>query len=66
MSLKSVEEIRDYLKKEYVGDERIKGTQILNLVREFELQRIKEFESVKEHAKNFLKLQIERDFLDLN
>ena len=28
--------------KEYVGDERIKGMQIINLVREFELQRMKE------------------------
>ena len=32
-------EIWDYLKNEYVGDERIKGMQILNLVREFEFQK---------------------------
>ena len=49
MSLKSVKEIWDYLKNEYAGDERINGTQILNLVREFELQRRKESESVKEY-----------------
>ena len=38
-SLKSTKEIWDYLKNEYVGDERIKGMQILNLVREFEFQK---------------------------
>jgi hypothetical protein len=30
----------DYLKKEYVGDERIHDMQILNLIREFELRRM--------------------------
>ena len=50
MSLKSAKEIWDYLKKEYAGDERIKGMQILNLVREFELQRMKESESIKEYT----------------
>ena len=49
MSIKSTKEIRDYLKNEYVGDERIKGMQILNLVREFELQIMKESKSVKEY-----------------
>ena len=38
MSLKLAKEIWDYCKNEYVGDERIKGMQILNLVKEFELQ----------------------------
>lgn len=32
MSLTSPEEIWNYLKKEYVGDERILGMQILNLI----------------------------------
>ena len=50
MSLKSTKEILDYLKNEYAGDERIKGMQILNLVREFELQIMKESESVKEYS----------------
>ena len=40
MSLESTKEIRYYLKNEYVGDERIKGMQIFNLVREFELQGV--------------------------
>ena len=46
MSLKSDKELWDYLKKEYVIDERIKDMQILNLVREFELQIMKESKSV--------------------
>ena len=50
MSLKSTKEIQDYLKNEYAGDKRIKGMQILNLVREFELQIMKESESVKEYS----------------
>jgi len=39
--------IWDYLKAEYEGDERIRGMQVLNLIREFELQRMKESESIK-------------------
>ena len=37
MSLKSAKEIWDYLKTEYEGDERIRGMQVANLVRDFEL-----------------------------
>ncbi|XP_022728965.1 uncharacterized protein LOC111284546 [Durio zibethinus] len=48
MSLKSAKEIWDYLKNEYEGDERIKGMQVLNLIREFELQRIKDSETIKD------------------
>ncbi|XP_068498178.1 uncharacterized protein [Phaseolus vulgaris] len=54
MSLKSVKEIWDYLKAEYEGDERIRGMQALNLIREFELQRMKESESVKEYSDRLL------------
>ncbi|XP_060182940.1 uncharacterized protein LOC132612881 [Lycium barbarum] len=50
MSLTSPKEIWDYLKKEYVADERIRGMQVLNLIREFELQRKKEFETIKEYT----------------
>ncbi|XP_060200506.1 uncharacterized protein LOC132628757 [Lycium barbarum] len=39
MSLTSPKEIWDYLKNEYVGDERIRGMKVLNLIREFELQK---------------------------
>ena len=57
MSLKSDKEIWDYLKNEYGGDERIKGMQILNLVREFELQRMKESKLVKEYTNRLLRIE---------
>ena len=56
MSLKSAKEIWDYLKAEYEGDERIRGMQVLNLIREFELQRMKESESVKEYSDRLLSI----------
>ena len=37
MSLKTAKAVWDYLKDEYAGNERIKGMQVLNLIREFEL-----------------------------
>ena len=54
MSLKSAKEIWDYLKVEYEGDERIRGMQVLNLISEFGLQRMKESESVKEYSDRLL------------
>ncbi|XP_019225517.1 PREDICTED: uncharacterized protein LOC109207088 [Nicotiana attenuata] len=50
MALKSAKEIWDYLKGEYTGDEKIRGMKVLNLIREFELQKIKESETVKEYS----------------
>ena len=54
MTLKTAKEIWDYLKKEYAGDERIRGMQVLNLMREFELQRMKESETIKEYSNRLL------------
>ena len=56
MSLKSAKEIWDYLKTEYEGDERIPGMQVLNLIREFELQRMEESETVKEYSDRVLSI----------
>jgi hypothetical protein len=42
------------LKKEYAGDERIRGMQSLNLIREFELQRMKDSEIIKEYSDKLL------------
>nr|BBP47129.1 putative gag-pol polyprotein [Torenia fournieri] len=56
MSLKSAKGIWDYLKNEYEGDERIKGMQILNLIREFELQRMKESETIKDYSDKLLSI----------
>ncbi|KAA8550126.1 hypothetical protein F0562_001810 [Nyssa sinensis] len=50
MSLKSAKAIWDYLKTEYEGNERIKGMQVLNLIRDFELQKMKESETIKEYS----------------
>nr|XP_009611084.1 uncharacterized protein LOC104104649 [Nicotiana tomentosiformis] len=54
MALKSTFEIWDYLKEEYTRDERIRGMKVLNLIRKFELQKIKEFETVKEYSDRLL------------
>jgi hypothetical protein len=54
MSLKLAKDIWDYLKKEYAGNERIRGMQSLNLIQEFELQRMKESETIKEYSNRLL------------
>ncbi|GMI87552.1 hypothetical protein HRI_002424500 [Hibiscus trionum] len=54
MTLKSAYEIWNYLKSEYEGDERIKGMCVLNLIREFELQKMKETKSIKEYSDRLL------------
>nr|KYP52898.1 hypothetical protein KK1_025097 [Cajanus cajan] len=54
MALKSAKSIWDYLKEEYAGDERIRSMQVLNLMREFELQRMKESETIKEYSDKLL------------
>ncbi|KAA0033140.1 Retrovirus-related Pol polyprotein from transposon TNT 1-94 [Cucumis melo var. makuwa] len=51
MTMRSAYEIWNYLKSEYEGDERIKGMCVLNLIREFELQKMKETESIKEYSR---------------
>jgi len=56
MSLKSAKEMWDYLKTEYEGDERIRGMQVLNLVRDFELQKMKKTESIKEYSDRLLNI----------
>ena len=54
MTIKSAFEIWKFLKDEYEGDERIKGMQVINLVREFEMQKMKESETIKEYANKLL------------
>ena len=49
MTLKTVKEIWDFLKQEYEGNERVKGMQVMNLVREFEMQRMKDSKIIKEY-----------------
>ncbi|PNX88919.1 T-complex protein 1 subunit delta, partial [Trifolium pratense] len=46
----------DFLKQEYEGNEKIKGMQVLNLIREFEMQHMKEFETIKEYSDKLLSI----------
>ncbi|XP_074324012.1 uncharacterized protein LOC141660934 [Apium graveolens] len=54
MTMKSAFEIWNFLKKEYEGDEKMKGMKILNLIREFKLQKMKDSETVKEYCDKLL------------
>lgn len=54
MTLKIAKEIWDYLKQQYEGDKMIKGMQMLNLIREFEMQKMKESETVQEYSDKLL------------
>ncbi|XP_027905975.1 uncharacterized protein LOC114165588 [Vigna unguiculata] len=47
-------EIREYLKAKYEGNEEIRGMKVLNLIREFEMQRMKESETIKEYSNKLL------------
>ncbi|XP_047150826.1 uncharacterized protein LOC124822806 [Vigna umbellata] len=69
MTLKSAKAIWDYLKREYTGDEKIRSMQVLNLMREFELQRMKESDTIKEYLDKFLGIAnkikvLESNFID--
>ena len=56
MTIKSTFEVWNFLKDEYEGDERIKGMQAMNLIREFEMQKMKESETIKEYANKLLSI----------
>ena len=56
MCLKPAKEVWNYLKTEYEGDERIRGMQVLNLVRELQLQCMKESETIKEYSNRLLNI----------
>ena len=57
MSLKTTKEIWDYLKTKYEGNERIRGMQVLNIIRDFELQKMKETETIKEYSDRLLNIE---------
>ena len=54
MNLESAKDIWDYIKKEYQGSERTKNMQVLNLMREFEMLKMKETETIKDYADKLL------------
>ncbi|XP_052171634.1 uncharacterized protein LOC127787610 [Diospyros lotus] len=65
MNLSSAKTIWDHLKEEYQGNERVKNMQVLNLIREFEMQRMKESETVKEYIDMLLSLANKLRLLEL-
>ncbi|KAH0757857.1 hypothetical protein KY290_021350 [Solanum tuberosum] len=56
MQMKSATEIWEYLKKEYQGNEKVQNMQVMNLIREFEMKRMKELETIKDYADQLLDL----------
>ncbi|KAK9135516.1 hypothetical protein Syun_014846 [Stephania yunnanensis] len=54
MTMKTAHEIWNFLKGEYEGDERIKGMRMINLIREFEMQKMKESETIKDYSDRLL------------
>ncbi|PKI72990.1 hypothetical protein CRG98_006690 [Punica granatum] len=50
MECDSAKDIWDFVKAEYEGDEKVRGMKVLNLMREFEREQMKESESVKEYS----------------
>nr|KAJ0227318.1 hypothetical protein LSAT_V11C100009090 [Lactuca sativa] len=64
MCLKTRKEVWDYLKEEYERDKRIRGMQALNLIREFEMQRMKELETMKEYSDRLLDIGNKRPVRD--
>lgn len=56
MTLESAKAIWNFLKEEYQGDERIKGMKVMNMIREFEMQRMPDSETVKEYSDRLLSI----------
>ncbi|RVW21330.1 Retrovirus-related Pol polyprotein from transposon RE1 [Vitis vinifera] len=54
MNLELAKDIWDYLKKEYQGNERTKNMKVLNLIREFEMLKMKETENIKDYSDKLL------------
>ena len=54
MTINSPKEIWDYLTEENEGDEYVCGMQALNLLREFEVQKMKESKTIKWYSDRLL------------
>ena len=69
MNLESAKDIWDYHKKEYQGNGRTKNMQVLILIREFEMQKMKETENINDYADKLLSIinkvrLLEKEFSD--
>ncbi|XP_016579092.2 uncharacterized protein LOC107876748 [Capsicum annuum] len=49
-------EIWEYLEKKYQGNERVQNMQVMNMIREFEMKRIKQSKTIKDYADQLLDL----------
>ena len=49
MSLKTTKALWDYLKDEYAGDKKIRGMQVPNLIKEFELLKMQKSKTIEEY-----------------
>lgn len=49
-------EIQEFLKKEHYRYERIQGMKVLNMVREFKMLKMKEFDTIKEYWDKLISL----------
>jgi len=55
-TIRSAFEIWNFLETEYEGDERIRGMKALNLIREFEMQKMKESETIEEYTNKLISI----------
>ena len=54
MQLESAAKIWEHLREEYQGNERVRNMQVMNLIQEFEIVRIKESQTIKDYAEQLL------------
>lgn len=47
--LESTKDVWDYIKLEYLHNQGTKSMQVLNLIKEFEIQRMKKIENIKDY-----------------
>lgn len=57
MSLILAKAIRYYLQEQYEGDDHIKSMHVLNLIRDFELQKMRESKNIKEYSNKLVKIE---------
>lgn len=56
MTLKSPKNIYNYLKGKYEGNMNIQDKKVLNLIRKFELERMKEHEIIKKYLNKLISI----------
>ncbi|XP_047337866.1 uncharacterized protein LOC124941566 [Impatiens glandulifera] len=54
ITIKSAFKVWNFLKEEYKGNEKISGIQVLNLIRKFEMVKMKDSETIKEYSNRLL------------